>query len=657
MWSVPNGSTIGYLQRAFLGPDSKKTQGNGFTVASPSPDSNNGGFTRPLAVTNTGTNSVQQQNQNASLGYAKALLLARSNDNMNFGGVPQGSNMLGGSIASGVQSAAATANKNNNTATASATSADSAGKAAELMTQLDKILSGGFSYDFHNDPSYLAAVQQAQEGAKTASRNTLETMNDRGIVNSSITSSQIDQIEQKAQQAPLQLVPQLESNAYNRYQDTIRNTSDLMKTYLGQANWEKSFNADQSWKEADATGTYESPEAMKLINEVIGYKQAYGSASPEDKKIIAAKAVTARAALAGMNIDADKWFGANVGLDQAYKNVGNSGIQTMASKRYAIDDQRYTDEQKTQNDHWDKDYKLRQNADSRANNTTSGPTSQQLSNNADMMIFQMQKEGVKSLDDAIGWMTKHEAEVMSGKVDPGTIMNYFKGAKSGTSTVTAKTPYEIQSDALSKAKDDPAWKDADTPEKKNEIINFYKDQLTQSNKSPEQLQADADAADQKKIQDFINHHVQWMDRLQEPASKKKSSSAVSDGAYNNYYRTAGASKANPTGYKVATNAVIKAANTLGLPVNQWITPTMELLARESEYYSDPVKSKNPKSSAQGLFQFLNSTRKNYGWKGIDWNNPDDQALAGLRYIKDRYGDPVKALKFWDEQKAKGNAYY
>lgn len=74
---------------------------------------------------------------------------------------------------------------------------------------------------------------------------------------------------------------------------------------------------------------------------------------------------------------------------------------------------------------------------------------------------------------------------------------------------------------------------------------------------------------------------------------------------------------------------------------------LELAARESSFNSS---AKNSKSSASGLFQFLDSTRTAYGGNSVDWSDPAQQALAAAKYVKDRYGDPVKALQFWDKNK-------
>jgi len=78
-----------------------------------------------------------------------------------------------------------------------------------------------------------------------------------------------------------------------------------------------------------------------------------------------------------------------------------------------------------------------------------------------------------------------------------------------------------------------------------------------------------------------------------------------------------------------------------------LTPTLELVARESSFNPN---AKNSKSTARGLFQFLDSTRKNYGGSKVNWDDPYQQAVAGLKYIKDRYGTPENALLHWDKNK-------
>lgn len=59
-------------------------------------------------------------------------------------------------------------------------------------------------------------------------------------------------------------------------------------------------------------------------------------------------------------------------------------------------------------------------------------------------------------------------------------------------------------------------------------------------------------------------------------------------------------------------------------------------------------AQNPKSTAYGLFQFLDMTRKNYNCpKTAD---VDVQTRCGIRYIQARYKTPVGAKIFWQKNK-------
>jgi hypothetical protein len=55
-------------------------------------------------------------------------------------------------------------------------------------------------------------------------------------------------------------------------------------------------------------------------------------------------------------------------------------------------------------------------------------------------------------------------------------------------------------------------------------------------------------------------------------------------------------------------------------------------------------AQNPTSTAYGLFQFLNGTWGSVG--ATKTSDPAGQAAAGLKYIKQRYGDPINANAFW-----------
>lgn len=77
---------------------------------------------------------------------------------------------------------------------------------------------------------------------------------------------------------------------------------------------------------------------------------------------------------------------------------------------------------------------------------------------------------------------------------------------------------------------------------------------------------------------------------------------------------------------------------------QWAALS-QLVSHESSWRPT---AQNPTSSAYGLFQFLDST---WGGTGIGkTSDPTRQTIAGLRYIKSRYGTPLAAWNFWQRNR-------
>lgn len=82
----------------------------------------------------------------------------------------------------------------------------------------------------------------------------------------------------------------------------------------------------------------------------------------------------------------------------------------------------------------------------------------------------------------------------------------------------------------------------------------------------------------------------------------------------------------------------------GVPSN-WLEPLKWLVAHESG--GDP-RAKNPNSTASGLFQIIDTTwaeSRDPKLPNDIWN-PVINAIAGIRYIIGRYGDPFNAVEFW-----------
>ncbi|MCX2755514.1 hypothetical protein [Gordonia sp. 4N] len=75
--------------------------------------------------------------------------------------------------------------------------------------------------------------------------------------------------------------------------------------------------------------------------------------------------------------------------------------------------------------------------------------------------------------------------------------------------------------------------------------------------------------------------------------------------------------------------------------DQWLD-TLRLINGESSWDESAA---NPASTAQGLFQFLDTTRAQYGYGPT----AKEQAGPGGRYILERYGSPSEAWAFWQAQ--------
>jgi hypothetical protein len=108
-------------------------------------------------------------------------------------------------------------------------------------------------------------------------------------------------------------------------------------------------------------------------------------------------------------------------------------------------------------------------------------------------------------------------------------------------------------------------------------------------------------------------------------------------AYTGYTGGGGAVPAVPSS-RAANEAIVQSvfANQFGWTGPEW-NATIQLLMQESGFNNT---AQNPTSTAYGMFQFLNSTWGGYGIPKT--SDPTQQAIAGGRYIKARYGDPLGA---------------
>lgn len=387
-------------------------------------------------------------------------------------------------------------------------SGDYAADAQKLMTQLQQIYTTPFSYNKDTDSSYLAAKQSLDQQASLAKDQTYADMADRGILNSSVTTGQLGSIQQQSVQSLAQVVPGLEANAYNRYQGNINNQANVVQTMLGQlnsnrsfANEDRAFNADQSWREADVTGSYESPEYKQAFDSLIGAKTGY--AGTTDKAARAKFAQTgkdARAALATLTgrspAEIEKMFGGTVGIDAALANYGQGGSPTMTSQRYALDDKRYNAEttyahgrDTVADTQWNKEYGLRVADQKRlaaaAANKGSGGSggltfNELLKANTNRMRTSMLGK-IHSVDEVPAWIEANKDEILQlgiNTVDLHDAAQKFFGTTAGggkdPKSTSPISDMEISKLALEAAYKDPTWIKARTEDAQREIIQKWK---------------------------------------------------------------------------------------------------------------------------------------------------------------------------------------
>lgn len=93
------------------------------------------------------------------------------------------------------------------------------------------------------------------------------------------------------------------------------------------------------------------------------------------------------------------------------------------------------------------------------------------------------------------------------------------------------------------------------------------------------------------------------------------------------------------GSRAANESIVQSvwASMFGWTGPEWAA-TVPLIMQESGFNN---VAQNPTSTAYGIFQFLNSTWGGYGIPKT--SDPTQQSIAGGRYIKARYGDPIGAL--------------
>lgn len=208
-------------------------------------------------------------------------------------------------------------------------------KQQELFKQLQNTINTPFSYDPEKDPAYQAQRQLAQQRAGVASQNALESANDRGILGSSMTVSQLGQIQQAAEQEALAYIPQYREQAYSQHLDRISNAEKLINVGRNL----RADNFGEAYDTAQLTGNFISPEATQLYNNLIELKSTteknWSNMTPEQRAAASQEGDRIRNQLAGMGVDISK-IGSDIRSNQASANLGSVGTRTLAGQQFDL---------------------------------------------------------------------------------------------------------------------------------------------------------------------------------------------------------------------------------------------------------------------------------------------------------------------------------
>jgi hypothetical protein len=155
-----------------------------------------------------------------------------------------------------------------------------------------------FSYDASSDPQYQSALNLARQNIQTDQGNTLANLVSHGQGNSSYSAGAVQGVADKAMgNLNNNLLPQFIQQAYNHYQDGIKNdyqtqlaNYNASQDKIKNGQWDQTFNAGRTdaannlaVNKGTLTGDYTSPENASLQKQMDANSSAYATATPEQQ--------------------------------------------------------------------------------------------------------------------------------------------------------------------------------------------------------------------------------------------------------------------------------------------------------------------------------------------------------------------------------------
>lgn len=187
---------------------------------------------------------------------------------------------------------------------------------------LEKMSQEQFTYNPETDPGYQAQRQLAQLRAGDATKGAMEAANEKGVFGSSVMTSQLGQIQQRAEQEAAAYIPEYRQQAYGQFQDRLAAAGNL----LNQSRNLRGDQFNEGVTEGQLTGNYASADAKVLENKIRDAKSRAETSgiTAAERAAISKEADGYRSQLQNLGYDISK-LGANTSL----ANSALKGTRTL----------------------------------------------------------------------------------------------------------------------------------------------------------------------------------------------------------------------------------------------------------------------------------------------------------------------------------------
>lgn len=202
----------------------------------------------------------------------------------------------------------------------------------KLISDLYSRLNTTSNFDPYSTPQYKAYQEQAQRAAQEGVRAAQEALGASGFARSTNLSDRAQRIQNQANEyLNTQVVPQLIAQEEARRQQQLQNLSSLIGTLMDVDR--EQFNRGVTTAQLYGRGTLPS-EAQNLVNQALYNKQAWWSASPEERKRLADENQQIYRILSTQYGIDPTLINEKVDYQTALRNAANLAPQTLQARQF-----------------------------------------------------------------------------------------------------------------------------------------------------------------------------------------------------------------------------------------------------------------------------------------------------------------------------------